>query len=679
MTTLEDKIKQVMELDFVPSVAASKEHQVEETLLEDNKEQVQTHNLVLNTEENVSMKSKLGGGANLRGRSSPSPRKSTPSPRTGSPRKSTGSPRISSPRKSSVSPRKKMGTKSDSIKQLNGQGSPRRSISPTKKKHSPRSSARRASTPTRSRLYEKALEQRAHLEKKREEAQKELSFSPKLVSSKKLRNKGATTPGRSRYDMLYESGKMKKNRLEQEAEKRRAHPDGCTFSPEVNASKRKSASKSQHLKRSDQLYANAKTLEAKKKAMAKEVSRQEMSSCSFTPEITKKAKAKRAASPGPSARMTEMYREHKEREDRLNSLRGKRELEACTFKPSINRRRKSDASGVPSAASVQERLTQYQHELERKKAEIKAKQAEELKKECTFKPEIKSRPPTPQRGRGPTEGAIHERLFHEAKQKKERQSELKGKHEQAAPKPRPSSARRSRPGEASVFDRLATPKKTQAGNDKTEDLAVRELEECTFQPNALKTITNKKSSPGAGVPCWERLHRESKEVKEVREEMKARQEKSTSVVKLRNSVGGTGKPIWERLNEDGKKVKDKAEERERERMAQEMAECTFKPQISVDTPQKAGTPIWDRLAASKAVGAAPSSPPSSKKTGLTYLEKVAQKSAAKKHATPSVQAKAAPPPPPSLEDKIASIMKAQDNSNTPKSPVQSPGGDILNV
>ncbi|GBG23928.1 Hypothetical Protein FCC1311_001472 [Hondaea fermentalgiana] len=479
-------------------------------------------------------------------------------------------------------------------------------------------------------------------ERKRQEAiQREATFSPKLISSKKKRENRATTPGKSRYDMLYADAASRQAQMHRRANEEEA----CTFTPKTNwtrkAAKAGDAAASNGTpgsgarksapspaRRSETLYANAKALEAKRKSLAENRLREEAKECSFKPQITARGKAKRANSPGPTARMAQLYEEAKAKEARIAAAQARRELEGCTFQPNINSRRRSSGAGpTPSPDAVQERLSRYQKESERRREQLRKEHLEKEKEELTFQPNIiaapgAKRPSTPQRT--PSQGAIHERLYNEATRQQEREKEPSSANSG-------SSATKKRAPSPGVFDRLATPKAPPANATSREDtVAIEELKECTFTPNTRPGSARRASAGAAGSgsaskPFWDRLSKENEGVLEVREEMRKQRELSECtfrpVLNRRMSSGSAAKaasttasdagskassaPIWERLNGEAKLAKAREEELARQREAAELAACTFKPQISsnvqssVSSASKNTKPIWDRLADTK--------------------------------------------------------------------------------
>mmetsp|Transcript_10670 Transcript_10670/g.21008 ORF Transcript_10670/g.21008 Transcript_10670/m.21008 type:complete len:1055 (-) Transcript_10670:69-3233(-) len=527
-----------------------------------------------------------------------------------------------------------------------------------------------------SKLYERALAKRAEQDRKRQEAiQREASFSPKLVSSKKIRENRGTTPGKSRYEMLYADAATRQQQMQRRVSENTT-PDGCTFTPKTTRYRRKSSVDAANkdgsapttsadgsvgdgampgtpgsvnesgardspgtARRSESLYANAKALQAKRKSLLENRLREEVKECSFTPKITARAQAKRAASPGPTARMTELYQEAKAKEARIQAAKERRELEGCTFQPNINRRRSSSgaAAPTPSPDAVQERLARFQKDSERRREKLRQAQLEKEREELTFQPNIrtKSRPSTPQRG--PSQAAIHERLYSEAtKQRKQREAA-----EAAKDAPDGSKAVK-RPPSPGVFDRLATPKTSAGASDtREEQLAIEELKECTFSPNTRPGSAPRSrrsvgsaagltrgSSGGPSEAIWNRLSKEHDGVRELRDEMRKQRELSECTFKP--TINGTpsasdkasadnvsrassSTPIWQRLTDEGKRAKQREEELARKKEAQELADCTFQPKISKHQTEdaaeetsssKAGSfkeskPIWERLADTK--------------------------------------------------------------------------------
>jgi len=449
------------------------------------------------------------------------------------------------------------------------------------------------STASGSSLYERAVQQREEREKRREkDLLRDCTFSPTLVSNRKLREKRSTTPGGKRYDMLYQEASARKQRQSATP----SELEECTFSPQTNATKGKSKAATPRgvspARRAESLYNNAKRMEEKRRQMAEERRRLEVEQCSFKPQITAKARAARPAS--PSVRMEELHKSHKALTQRLEAAKAEREVEGCTFKPTINRRRRASTGGAPAAGSVQDRLTRYQKDLERKREEALQRKLDEEAKELTFQPNITRAKPTADAAPAPASGTIHERLY----------SEASARQDDASPGTPPSARPKARPASPAVFDRLSAPKSAaRSPRSPAEEYDV--LKECTFTPKTRRgSIGGRPSSrPRSNEPLWDRLHKDGADSKEKRERLKLEKERSECSFKPKTSSppaerapgrqGASSKPIWERLNEEAKRNKEREDELAKARAEKELAECTFKPNFATA----------DRQA--KAAGAAP--------------------------------------------------------------------------
>jgi len=440
-----------------------------------------------------------------------------------------------------------------------------------------------------SKLYERAMAQRAAKEERRQDAiRREATFSPKLVSSERLRRR-ATIDGKERFDTLYEDAATRKLNLENR-QSQALKAEEYSFSPKTNDNKRSNKEPSSPTKRSLCLFEQAKVIEAKKKQMAEEALRREAEEFSFKPKITEKAKQN--ATPGHQ-RIEELYESAREKTLKIAAEQQRRELEGCTFQPNINRReKKSTGMGTtpPQASSVQDRLAKHHREAERRRNQLKKRLEDDEKKEMTFSPKIQKRPRNSPK-RAPGQRAIHERLYSEAKRRQEKEDSAS-----------PSSGKKRRPKSPvspAVFERLSTPKKPLSKEQLDEEQLLQELKECTFKPN-LSVSSAQQKVRISSKPCWERLHNESRGVKAKREELRRKQELDgctfqPKVEKQQKYASKQVTPVWERLGEKAKLSQQKLEEMKARRDQLELEKCTFRPQVKAKQYIGPKT-VWERLA-----------------------------------------------------------------------------------
>jgi len=527
-----------------------------------------------------------------------------------------------------------------------------------------RKTTRRSSTPSSTGLYDRAMRAKAEQQRKRDEAIKnENSFNPTLISSKKLRNR-TNTPGRNRHEVLYQKASAR-----QAATPTRELKE-CTFTPQTN--KRKTPKQeSSPASRAERLYADAKLLEKKRKDKAEQI-RREQENFTFKPQITARARSIRPASPNPTSRTTELHKQYQGKAERLSAAKEALETKDCTFKPKINERRSSSGSAPAPVGTVQDRLAEYHKQLEAKREALRLKALEEEKKELTFQPNISRRPQTPTRtGRGPAADTIHNRLYEEASSREVNQNTEEDDTKEVANKVRPNSA---------STQRLSTPK--MAHEAANQAAGAEDLRECTFKPNAKKCCAISANGTATSIgerssqPLWERLHKESKGIKERRETLMMQKEmdecsfkpninRSPTSEDQKKKKSSSQKPIWDRLNSDARKKK--LDELEKAKADLELASCTFKPQISNSgqtsaTTPAAKTPIWERLST-------PNTNSSKRRASLGNLEDTELHSAEKPKA-----AKSKP-----LRKSLATPLTKQAKATAPAKVVATPDAKPINA
>ena len=127
-------------------------------------------------------------------------------------------------------------------------------------------------------MYERAMASKEKQDKLREDARKgDATFTPQLVSSKRLRER-TSTPGKARHEVLFQEAAARAEALKAKA----ASPSdvaACTFSPQTN--RRASAGAGGGARLS--LYEQAKVLELKRKQQAEKLLRAESEALTFKP------------------------------------------------------------------------------------------------------------------------------------------------------------------------------------------------------------------------------------------------------------------------------------------------------------------------------------------------------------------------------------------------------------
>lgn len=471
------------------------------------------------------------------------------------------------------------------------------------------------------RMYNTAKLQQKKIEAMRLEKEKELTFTPELVSSRNKRE--ATVSDGQRFETLYQDSVHRRQKIEQEREKSKLNKE-CTFTPRTTALpkslKKKLAKRPPSpLRAGDRLFANAKEIEEKKKALREQLEQSE--NLTFKPEITEKAK--RAASGDALARAHSLHAAHKDRDKKIEQKRGEIELKGCTFKPKINRQQAAGTASSPKPATVQDRLIQYASKVEQKREQRRKELEAEEKQECTFAPKIAALAP-PSEGSAscadsevqPPSGEIHDRLYREAQVREHRKAQLAQQHDQSRgitfePNAGKEAKRKVDP---SVFERLSlASKKTAQEQELLKAKEEQELKNCTFAPNINRKNRLKRRESKEKV--WNRLHkeREGVELERTRTRRMSEVKDCTFAPKVnrprRDSASTTpsqnDQGFWNRLSTDNgraqkiDKLKRSIEERER-------ASCTFQPKLFARPPsprpserEKQG--IFERLSCTKSL------------------------------------------------------------------------------
>ena len=194
---------------------------------------------------------------------------------------------------------------------------------------------------------------------------------------------------------------------------------------------------------------------------------------------------------------------------------------------------------------------------------------------------------------------------------------------------RPQSARRARPNEkpeSKIWERLHRQSQdVWKRQERLKKVKIKnEVQECTFKPKvgkrskaivakarrrgrspspalAQKDFSSPKQGSGrknvdVGVPIWERLSQDNRDVLREREELKRQKELDQCISKKVSPTSsrspGKRKPIWERLNEQRKDVAAL----DAIRNYTELQKCTFQPNTSSTKKSPSGSrPIWERL------------------------------------------------------------------------------------
>ena len=468
------------------------------------------------------------------------------------------------------------------------------------------------------RLYNNAKLQQEKLETLRQKREKELTFTPELISSRNKRD--ATLSQGERFETLYQDSLQRRKKIEEEQEKAKLNKE-CTFTPRTTdlprSLRKKWVNRPPSPGRSgDRLYANAKIMELKKKLLREQMEQKE--NLTFKPEITEKAK--RASSGDAMARAHSLYASHKDQAKKIEEKSKEYELKGCTFKPKINRQPVTEKGATPEPATVQERLLQYGSKVEKKRQQRRKELEDQRNQECTFVPKIASLAANTASTLSsdaeikPPSGEIHDRLYREAQDREQRKTMLAHEHDKAsgitfAPNITNEPKRKVDPA---VFDRLSAPSRRAAQEEemlKTREQ--QELKHCTFAPN-ISSAPNRLKRRESGEKVWNRLHKERDGVEQERTRTRRRSEVKdcTFAPKVnkprKNSVttanSKTDQEYWKRLSGDDRRAQ-KIKDLKRSIEEKERASCTFKPKLYARPPsprlRESKQSIFERLSCTK--------------------------------------------------------------------------------
>eukprot|EP00944_MAST-04C_sp_MAST-4C-sp1_P007509 g7509.t1 len=508
------------------------------------------------------------------------------------------------------------------------------------------------------RMYARGMETKEKLKQRRQSIPDGCTFQPTIsrrskrlgsVSGKASRNNG------NAFERLYNNAEVTKHAIQKLRDDDIL--ENCTFKPKINKtsaaligrsnvnntnSKDGNVAKPRRVSRFDRLYQDAAQSRAK---LAKKKKEMDSEVLTFKPKIT--SRGSRSRSPGGKKRYEMLYNDgKKERIQRRQQEKDEQEISGCTFKPKINRKRSSSArrsrGSDENPKDVYVRLQEYGRRSNAKlKKKREAKEKAEIESLSAARLSSKSKTIKSSTKKLTVEELNRsiERLSLESVEKrnakiKKREMELK-KEEGFTFKPaikpyrRPQSARRARPNEkpeSKIWERLHRQSQdVWKRQERLKKVKVKnEVQECTFKPKvgkrsnaivakarrrgrspspapAQKDLSTPKQNSSRknvdlGVPIWERLSHDNRDVIREREELKRQKEldqcMSRKVSPTSSRSPGKRKPIWERLNEQRKDVAAL----DAIRNYTELQKCTFQPNTSSTKKSPSGSrPIWERL------------------------------------------------------------------------------------
>ncbi|KAG7388301.1 hypothetical protein PHYPSEUDO_012827 [Phytophthora pseudosyringae] len=366
---------------------------------------------------------------------------------------------------------------------------------------------------------------------------------------------------------------------------------------------------------SKRLYEDAKEAKARKDARRAEL----QENYTFAPQVNN---VKRRTAPGETEdanqdRFTRLHAQAKELQERKRGLQQQHEREGCTFAPTISARAKRLAQ--PSSGPRYENLYKHAQEMKQKREEKLLEQTKTTEEQCPFKPKITtSKSPVKTKPLYDFEREKLKRLALEQKKIESEMSECTFKPKVSAKRMKskpegPSDAATDRATDANPYNRLY-----QASIDRTERLQRlrqerddEEKAQAPFQPKITARSRMLKTKAKTKEPFHKRLYNKDymKMLDADREQRRLEEEQQFTFkpeineppeeIKAKvNERASPRKTIFERLYDEKDKMKEKIEMGEELRLQKEMAECTFRPQIEVDTVQSSGDPappVWERL------------------------------------------------------------------------------------
>mmetsp|Transcript_6795 Transcript_6795/g.8945 ORF Transcript_6795/g.8945 Transcript_6795/m.8945 type:complete len:917 (-) Transcript_6795:461-3211(-) len=356
----------------------------------------------------------------------------------------------------------------------------------------------------------------------------EETFRPKLNRrSSKMANERPRTSVDGKRASVYDSLYAEADRRLQRMEERLKSPDPTTpFTPNITKKARRLSvedSKKRLLRTFSDLDANgvtAKEMRDKKlKEQEEKKQRESMKECTFKPTLysrSKSANVARQSADCSEPAFLRLYAKRHSAADRTASLKQQQqevEDREATFKPKIYTKRGGQTNPTPSPEPFHDRL--YNRATRERGGTKAATIRQEMDKECTFKPRLRSKSGSQNNPGGSGTGSkVHERLYQQ-----------------------------SLAQQVKIQERQAV--------KKEEDLS-----ECTFQPNldeARRSVSRKKSS------------------RALREAMKTRKETEAQVQDPRG-----GEKIWDRLAHDKRET---FRQREEAKIKAEEEACTFAPSL----------------------------------------------------------------------------------------------------
>lgn len=269
------------------------------------------------------------------------------------------------------------------------------------------------------------------------------SFSPQILKGSRDLAKGRKTNVPT-HERLYNEQKEQRQRRESLTQD---HDKVYSFKPKISkrsASVGRSRPNLNGQSIFERLNAEAEDIMAKKKKRAEEKSKAEMKECSFVPKLSDDTRevAKNGADRSGDNNMSIWDRLNVDKSGQIEmreQIKDQKELEECTFAPKLLQKQPSDESGSQADEmedkkssepihvrlhrdSILRKKNQDYHKAEHEKAEVQ---------DCSFRPTISKRAPSPMRGARSSnpDSPVWDRLANEVNWK-EREQLLNRKKEQ---------------------------------------------------------------------------------------------------------------------------------------------------------------------------------------------------------------------------------------------------------
>ncbi|GMF65358.1 unnamed protein product [Phytophthora lilii] len=340
---------------------------------------------------------------------------------------------------------------------------------------------------------------------------------------------------------------------------------------------------------SKRLYEDAKEAKLRKDARRAEL----QETYTFAPQVNN---FKRRTAPGETEEsnqdhFTRLHAQAKELLERKRELQQQHERDGCTFAPAISAR----AKRLPQTSSGPRYENLYKHaqELKLKREKKLMEKAKTTEEQCPFKPKITvSKSPVKTKPLYDSEREKQKRLALEQKKIEAEMSECTFKPKVSAKRMKSkvddaSETRTDTHVDTNPYNRLY-----QASIDQAERLQKlrqerdeEEKAQAPFQPKITARSRLAKAKTKTTEPFHKRLYSKDymKKLDAEREQRRLEEEQQFT---------------FKRLYDEKDKVKEKIEMGQELKLQKEMAECTFRPQIEVNTVQGDGEPappVWERL------------------------------------------------------------------------------------